>query len=78
VQGPWETVATVAERKFVDEATPSGVRSVSYRVRGQRSGGVGFYSSATAMPMGVVTPTPAAIEPAGAIAPAGGVRHRAG
>ncbi|MFI4915868.1 MAG: hypothetical protein ACIAS6_05090, partial [Phycisphaerales bacterium JB060] len=53
VQGPWETVATVAERKFVDEATPSGVRSVSYRVRGQRSGGVGFYSSAITLPMGV-------------------------
>ncbi len=71
VQGPWETVATVAERKFVDEATPSGVRGVSYRVRGQRSGGVGFYSSAITMPMGVSGV-------AGTIAPARGSGRAAG
>lgn len=50
----WETVATVAERRFVDEATPGGVRGVSYRVRGERSGGVSAYTLGVTLPLGAV------------------------
>ncbi len=52
VQGPWDTIATVPQRKFVDEATPSGVRGVSYRVRGERVGGASTYSSPITLPLG--------------------------
>lgn len=54
---PWETVATVAERRFVDQATPSGVRGVSYRVRGQRPGGASAYTPGVTLPLGAVAPS---------------------
>lgn len=54
VLGPWETIATVAERRFVDTATPSGVGGLSYRVRGERVGGASAYSSPVVLPLGVV------------------------
>lgn len=54
---PWATVATVAERRFVDQATPSGVRGVSYRVRGQRPGGASAYTLPVTLPLGAVAPS---------------------
>ena len=42
---PWTTLATVPERVFVDPATPSGVASLQYRVRGERVGGQSLFSS---------------------------------
>jgi hypothetical protein len=42
----------VPQRRYVDKATPSGVLSISYRVRGERVGGVSSYSSPVALPMG--------------------------
>ena len=56
-QGAWETIATVAERKLIDRATPSGVRGVAYRVRGQRAGGVSAYSLPVTLPLGVADAT---------------------
>jgi hypothetical protein len=64
--GPWETIATVPQRKWTDEATPSGVLNISYRVRGERVGGASPFSSPIALPLGSAGP-PASV--AGAIAP---------
>ncbi|UYV13697.1 MAG: hypothetical protein NCW75_05285 [Phycisphaera sp.] len=50
--GPWTTLATVPERVFLDQTTPSGVASVQYRVRGERVGGVSAYSSPIVLPLG--------------------------
>lgn len=64
----WETIATVAERRFVDEATPGGVRGVSYRVRGERSGGVSAYTLGVTLPLGAVAgPLGAVAGPVGAV-----------
>lgn len=52
IVGPWETLATVPQRTFADERTPSGVRNISYRVRGERVGGVSSYSSPIVLPLG--------------------------
>lgn len=73
--GAWEEAATVLRREFVDEATPSGVQSVAYRVRAVRRGGASAFSSPVVLPMGV---RPARSDTAGAIARAGKVRKRAG
>lgn len=54
VAGPWETLATVPQRAFVDEGTPSGVRNIGYRVRGQRVGGAGAFSLPVTLPLGAV------------------------
>ncbi len=51
-QSAWETIATVPERRLVDKATPSGVLNISYRVRGERVGGVSSYSSPVVLPLG--------------------------
>jgi len=77
---PWQTVATVAERRFVDEATPSGVRGVGYRVRGQRSGGASPYTRPVTLPLGAVRlPLGAVRLPLGAVAgPSGAVAGATG
>ncbi len=49
---PWTTLSTVPERTFLDTATPSGVLSVGYRVRGERVGGASAFSSPIALPLG--------------------------
>lgn len=64
--GPWTTLVTVPERVFIDPATPVGVLSVGYRVRGERVGGASAYSSPIALPMGTGGNQDG---PAGAIAP---------
>lgn len=64
--GPWETIATVSERKFVDQATPSGVLNVMYRVRGQRVGGASAYTLPLTLPLGSAGPQASV---AGAIGP---------
>lgn len=58
VVGPWESIASVPERKYIDTTTPSGVQHISYRVRGERVGGASPYSSPVVLPMGAVAPTP--------------------
>lgn len=50
--GPWTTIATIPERKFTDLATPSGVLSVGYRVRGERVGGASAYTLPVTLPLG--------------------------
>lgn len=64
--GPWETIATVPQRKFVDQATPSGVLNIRYRVRGQRVGGVSAYTLPLTLPLGAAGPQASV---AGAIGP---------
>lgn len=64
--GPWTTIATVPERTFVDTATPSGVLNISYRVRGERVGGVSSFSLPVTLPLGAAGNQPSV---AGAIAP---------
>ena len=49
---PWTTITTIAERVFTDGATPAGVASVAYRVRGERVGGVSAFSSPTVLFLG--------------------------
>ncbi|MFI4915895.1 MAG: hypothetical protein ACIAS6_05230 [Phycisphaerales bacterium JB060] len=49
---PWTTLVTVPERTFVDQATPSGVLSVGYRVRAERVGGQSFFSTPASLPLG--------------------------
>jgi hypothetical protein len=63
---PWTTITTVPERTFVDQATPSGVLSVGYRVRGERVGGVSSFSLPVTLPLGAGGNQQAV---AGAIAP---------
>ncbi|MCW5757395.1 MAG: hypothetical protein KIT54_09185 [Phycisphaeraceae bacterium] len=50
--GPWVDVGTVLEREFVDNATPSGMASVGYRVRGERPAGVSAFSLPTTLVIG--------------------------
>lgn len=50
--GAWTTLATVPERTFIDQTTPSGVASIGYRVRAERVGGVSAYSSPITLPLG--------------------------
>lgn len=38
--GPWDYLATVGKKKFLDPSVPVGLRSVSYRVRATLSNGV--------------------------------------
>lgn len=64
---PWTTLATVPERVFVDQATPSGVASVQYRVRGERVGGQSLFSSPIVLFLGASGNQQ---QLAGAIAPA--------
>lgn len=64
--GAWTTLATVPERVFIDQTTPSGVASVGYRVRAERVGGVSAYSSPITLPLGLSGNQEAI---AGAIAP---------
>jgi hypothetical protein len=64
---PWTTLATVPERVFIDQATPSGVASVHYRVRGERVGGQSFFSNPIVLPLGASGNQE---QVAGAIAPA--------
>lgn len=63
---PWTTLATVPERVFVDPATPSGVASLQYRVRGERVGGQSLFSSPIVLFLGASGNQQ---EVAGAIAP---------
>jgi len=49
---PWTTITTIAERMFIDGATPAGEASVAYRVRGERVGGASAFSSPIALPLG--------------------------
>ncbi len=73
--GPWEQAATVLRREFVDQATPSGVQGVQYRVQAVRRAGASAFSSPVVLPMGV---RPARGGTAGAIARAKPVGSRAG
>lgn len=63
---PWTTLVTVSEREFVDQATPSGVLSVGYRVRAERFAGPSAYSLPVTLPLGAGGNQQ---EVAGAIAP---------
>jgi hypothetical protein len=51
--GPWELAGTTLTRPFVDEATPSGVAGVFYRVRACRPGASSDWSAPVGLPMGV-------------------------
>lgn len=73
--GAWTTLATVPERTFIDQSTPSGVASVGYRVRGERVGGVSAYSSPITLPLGSSGNQQSV---AGAIAPAEASDKQAG
>ncbi|MFI4916538.1 MAG: hypothetical protein ACIAS6_08550 [Phycisphaerales bacterium JB060] len=63
---PWASVDWVLERKFVDQATPSGVAGVHYRVRAERPSGISAFSTPVALPFGAGGNQQAT---AGAIAP---------